>query len=157
MRDSLDILRIDDFVEHHGVKGMKWGVRRQQRIAARNERRKQINEHYRKNLKTDDLETARKTYGKRGVKRISKHVDQGYTTEEARRMEVRRKEFQRKMAKTVVKVGLTAGAIYAGNAISLGPTIVNGFKAVVNPSLINVGAYEISKARTMLKLSSKLP
>ena len=29
MRDSLDILRIDDFVEHHGVKGMHWGVRKQ--------------------------------------------------------------------------------------------------------------------------------
>ena len=28
MRDSLDILRIDDFVEHHGVKGMKWGHRK---------------------------------------------------------------------------------------------------------------------------------
>lgn len=30
MRDSLDILRIDDFIEHHGVKGMHWGVRKQQ-------------------------------------------------------------------------------------------------------------------------------
>lgn len=30
MRDSLDILRIDDFVEHHGVKGMHWGVRKAQ-------------------------------------------------------------------------------------------------------------------------------
>lgn len=29
MRDSLDILRFDDFVEHHGVKGMHWGVRKQ--------------------------------------------------------------------------------------------------------------------------------
>ena len=30
MRDSLDILRTDDYVEHHGVKGMHWGVRKQQ-------------------------------------------------------------------------------------------------------------------------------
>lgn len=29
MIDSLDILRTDDFVEHHGVKGMHWGVRKQ--------------------------------------------------------------------------------------------------------------------------------
>ena len=28
MRDSLDILRTDDFIEHHGVKGMKWGHRK---------------------------------------------------------------------------------------------------------------------------------
>lgn len=29
MKDSLDILMNDDYVEHHGVKGMHWGVRKQ--------------------------------------------------------------------------------------------------------------------------------
>lgn len=28
MIDSLDILRTDDFIEHHGIKGMHWGIRR---------------------------------------------------------------------------------------------------------------------------------
>lgn len=30
MQDTLDILQTDDFIEHHGVKGMHWGVRKQQ-------------------------------------------------------------------------------------------------------------------------------
>ena len=28
MKDSLDILRTDDYIEHHGIKGMHWGIRR---------------------------------------------------------------------------------------------------------------------------------
>ena len=28
MIDSLDILRTDDVIEHHGIKGMHWGIRR---------------------------------------------------------------------------------------------------------------------------------
>ena len=30
MKDSLDILRADNYIEHHGVKGMHWGIRRYQ-------------------------------------------------------------------------------------------------------------------------------
>lgn len=28
MKDSLDILRTEDYIEHHGIKGMRWGIRR---------------------------------------------------------------------------------------------------------------------------------
>ena len=28
MIDTLDILRTDDYLEHHGIKGMHWGIRR---------------------------------------------------------------------------------------------------------------------------------
>jgi hypothetical protein len=114
MQDTLDILcgygYDDDFVEHHGVKGMHWGVRRQQRIAARNK-------HYRKNLKVKDLSNAYATYGKGGVKRISKNVDKGYSLSESKALETRRSERNKKIAKAAKTAGIAAASLGAGYAV----------------------------------------
>lgn len=144
MQDTLDILLapcvndLEDFIEHHGVVGMKWGVRRQQRRAERDKRIKEQTEHYRKNLKTNNLADAYRVFGKRGVKKISANVDRGYTTDEAKAMEIRRQDFNRKMAKTIIN---TSASIAAGVAFKkfvypkVAPKIIDGFKTEIAPRL----------------------
>lgn len=144
MQDTLNILLApytdcsEEFIEHHGVKGMHWGVRRQQRRAERDKRIKERTEHYRKNLKTNNLADAYRVFGKRGVKKISANVDRGYTTDEAKAMEIRRQDFNRKMAKTIIN---TTASITAGVAFKkfvypkVAPKIIEGFKTVIAPRL----------------------
>lgn len=138
MQDSLNILLPEtsdsDFIEHHGVKGMHWGVRRQQRRVERDRRIKEQTEHYRKNLKTNNLADAYRVFGKRGVKKISANVDRGYTTDEAKAMEIRRQDFNRKMAKTIINTTASIGAGVAFKKFvypKVAPKIVEGFKTLM--------------------------
>ena len=77
-------LTYDDYLAHYGVKGMKWGVRKERR-----------NEGYSENQRARDKEL----YGKRGVKRINSNLNKGYSISTARSMEkTRRDEVQSRAA-----------------------------------------------------------
>ena len=78
----------DSYLAHYGVKGMKWGVRRQRRrAAARKDRnawrsmskkeRKANRDKYNKRYSKDDRDADKATYGSGGVKRINRRMNKG--------------------------------------------------------------------------------
>jgi hypothetical protein len=128
---------MNDELQHYGVKGMKWGVRRNHNA---------VNKDYSDKQRKHD----RAFYGKGGEKRINKRLNEGHGLRGARHYEAERKERNKKLAKkakrgakaigTVLQV---AGSIYAidmaytGGAVTRATTKAG--KAAVKSALSKVG------------------
>lgn len=73
------------YLEHYGVKGMKWGVRKriQDYRRDRNARLNRRNENYNRTKRSND----ELWYGKKGVERINRRMNKGRTYKSAKRRE----------------------------------------------------------------------
>ena len=122
----------DSYLAHYGVKGMKWGVRRQQRrAAARQDRnawrsmskkeRKANRDKRNKRYSNVDRSVDKVTYGRGGVKRINRRMNKGQSHARASLTETARN--------TAIASGATFAAVAGLGLYSMGP---EGRRAVAN-------------------------
>jgi len=98
-----------NYLQHHGILGMKWGIRRYQNadgsLTSAGKRR------YNENYNPDQIRRDIAVYGKRGAKRISKDMDRGIPISGARSLEARRYHKAEEASNTGRKVGKVVGAL----------------------------------------------
>ena len=122
----------DIYLAHYGVKGMKWGVRRQQRrAAARQDRnawrsmskkeRKANRDKRNKRYSDVDRGIDKATYGRGGVKRINRRMNKGQSHARASLTEAARA--------TAIGTGAGVAALAGLGLYSMGP---QGRRAVAN-------------------------
>lgn len=132
-------------LQHYGVKGMKWGVRRN---------RNAVNKDYTAKQRKHD----RTFYGKGGEKRINKRLNEGHGLRGARHYEAERKEKNEKLkrvakkgAKKVANVMSTIGTYYMIDQVFYGgagtrivkETAVQTGRAAITGILMAMGRTDI--------------
>lgn len=130
----------DSALQHHGILGQKWGVRRFQNkdgtlTSAGKKRRAE-------NYSDQQRQRDEKIYGKRAAERINRRMLEGESIQSARHNEVVRKERTDKaknVAKSTLKAAIPIGATVAVAALlkKYGPD--SALNAVDNADLINLG------------------
>ena len=112
------------YLAHYGVKGMKWGVRRQRKkSAARRDReawrsmsrsdRKENQDKYNKRYTVQDRSMDRVVYGNRGIRRINRRMNKGQTHAQAERREL--------VGNAMKGLALATAISAAADLYSLGP------------------------------------
>lgn len=135
---------------HHGVKGMKWGVRK---------KTSSVNKNYTAKQRKQD----RAFYGSGGEKRINKRLNEGHGLRGARHYEAERKERVEKRKKTVKKgakaVSKTMGKIgmlYMTDQIFYGGAGTKATKAAIKTiGMAAITAYTMARGGHDIKWYDK--
>ncbi|MCF0140956.1 MAG: hypothetical protein HUJ78_02890 [Mogibacterium sp.] len=117
-----------DYLQHYGVKGQRWGVRK----------RKVTNPNYSKAARQWDSQV----YGNRVSNQINKRMNRkGVDHDTARNYILRRNQVIARAAKTTLTMAATTGVTYAGMRVIMGMTPAAAAKdLIMNTSIGAAGA-----------------
>ena len=95
----------DDHLEHHGILGQKWGIRRYQNPDG------SLTSEGKIRYSSEQYKRDRAVYGRSGANRISKHIYEGDSVSEARSREANRINSARNRSTVAGQMGAIVGGV----------------------------------------------
>lgn len=136
-----------DELYHHGVPGMKWGVRKAEPSKGGESKKRRTNS----DTKYNDYYVS--IYGKKGANRINKRMNEkGYTRKKAVRMEL-----GRKITIGLLSTAATGLAVYSIGSGKVSSLASKGMEAVRSFADSKTKAYMLDKSGNVIKRYWKSP